>query len=463
MGAIPPHDTATVDGTWDGGANVNRIQDGASKATLRKMYAWVDSEKDPLTKAAYKFPHHEVSDTGSVGAANLNGVRNALARLPQSNVPESDWEAVKKHLQHHLDMAKAALDGEGDDDELPLVTRDFIIRSLDAQTRCADFVASTDAIDSYGEIVEQDWVLDDYLKNPIVLYAHQSRDLPIGQCVDVGMRDGQLECRIQFATAEMNPKAEQVWQLVKGKFLRAVSVGFMPTNMRWEMRDGADVMVLSGNCLKEISVTPVPANAEALAKMRSRAARASSKAQPATDTTVDAVEENQIMSTDLEKKLVDATARLAEIDQRSKDAVVKAVEFEQRAATAEAKQSIAEKALRVSEEKLAKLETERTVRETEHTKACADRDAAVKRADDAEAKLIELEVDMLVGKKIAPTEKDDFIKLRKSSPELFASMVTKRADMKLTERVTESDTKANGTADPANVGTDTSGEIWNTL
>jgi hypothetical protein len=77
--------------------------------TAKAMYAWYDEsqvEDGELPKSACKLPHHEVSADGTPGAANLSGVRNALARLPQSDIPASQHDAVRRHLQAHLDDAK---------------------------------------------------------------------------------------------------------------------------------------------------------------------------------------------------------------------------------------------------------------------------------------------------------------------------------------------------------------------
>lgn len=107
-GAIPSHDTATVDKTWDAAANLKRLGDNPGRAKLRAMHAWVDSNGDPEKKASYKLPHHEVAADGTVGAANLAGVRNALSRLPQSNIPAADENAVRNHLNRHLNKSRSS-------------------------------------------------------------------------------------------------------------------------------------------------------------------------------------------------------------------------------------------------------------------------------------------------------------------------------------------------------------------
>jgi hypothetical protein len=107
LGAIASHDTAVIDEAWDGPAEEAKIPNDAGKATLRKMYAWVDPDKDADTKAAYKLPHHKVVD-GQPKTANVRGVRNALSRLPQSSIPEADHDSVRAHLNRHLEKYNAS-------------------------------------------------------------------------------------------------------------------------------------------------------------------------------------------------------------------------------------------------------------------------------------------------------------------------------------------------------------------
>jgi signal peptide peptidase SppA len=118
MPPIGVHHTDTVDRPWDGPAAEARLSNDAGAATYRREYAWADPEGDPDTKAAYKFPHHEVSADGTPGAANLNGCRNGLSRLPQSNVPAGDHPGVQSHLEAHL--ADAPSTGATDEDIEPL-------------------------------------------------------------------------------------------------------------------------------------------------------------------------------------------------------------------------------------------------------------------------------------------------------------------------------------------------------
>lgn len=285
-----------------------------------------------------------------------------------------------------------------------LVTLGITLRSIDEAARTVDFIASTDAVDTYDEIVDQGtWELDVYRANPVVLFAHKSRELPIGKSVDVAVRNGRLECRIQFATEDMNPEAERVWKLIKGQFLRAVSVGFIPRDVKWEKRDGKDVFVLYGNSLREISVTPVPANHEALAKMRARAlaGRPANEAPRAQENDMD--EKNK---QELESQLAAATKAIEE---------AKAKRAEELAAK-DAELALAAKALESLQAKAESLTAERDA-------LVVERDALAKEKADLHAKMTEAEVDALVGDKITPAQKDDFLALARESRARFDAIV----------------------------------------
>jgi len=139
------------------------------------------------------------------------------------------------------------------------------VRAQDEAARSIDVIASSDAIDSYGEILVQDWDLERYKKNPVVLYGHNSWGKPIGYASEVRVQDGQLLAKLHFVDARANPEAEQVWQGILQGSLRAVSVGFRSREASMRRIGEHDVYVLSGNELLEISVVPIPANPEAVA------------------------------------------------------------------------------------------------------------------------------------------------------------------------------------------------------
>jgi len=164
-----------------------------------------------------------------------------------------------------------------------LVRRSFGIttRGFDAQTRSIEVVASTTTVDSHGDVVEQDWVLDRYKRNPVVLWHHNNFEssgysfggacdpedfLPIGHAQDVRVEGGQLIARIVFGSKEYNEMSERVMLGFKEGHIRAVSVGFYPGTVTKEMTPGGEIYRLGQNELLEISAVPIPSNPDAVAK-----------------------------------------------------------------------------------------------------------------------------------------------------------------------------------------------------
>lgn len=327
------------------------------------------------------------------------------------------------------------------------------VRALRPHTREVDFVASTDAIDSFDEVVEQSWRLDRYLSNPVVLFAHQSRELPIGKCTRVVVIDGQLECTIQFATADMNPKAEQVFRMVQEKILNAVSVGFMPRSIRHEMRDGREVYVLSDNELHEISVTPIPANPEALAKMKAKA-RAEAVHTGETDMTFEQLKAERDAAVAASEKAI-AERATADVQAREFDAKASKAIEERDAAIVERDAAIAANAkhleiVKVESEQIAKSLEDVGIAKVEgetfagRVKRLAD---AKKAADD---KVTDMEVAALVGVKILPAEKDAMASLAKKDRESFDALIAARPELSLLSQVVPATkTKESASIDPA--------------
>lgn len=142
--------------------------------------------------------------------------------------------------------------------------------------RAFDVIASTDDVDMCGDVLVQDWDLRRFNQNPVVLYFHNimgcdpEDSLPVGFGTETSVVDGKLRSTIHFVTEDANPLAEQCFQGFKQGSLRAVSVGFRSKLGRMETRNGADVFVLSGNELLEISVCPVPINPNAVLDEKSK-------------------------------------------------------------------------------------------------------------------------------------------------------------------------------------------------
>lgn len=138
------------------------------------------------------------------------------------------------------------------------------VKSVDRENFKIRFVFSSAKIDRHGEVIDQKgWILENYLKNPVVLWGHDQSKFPIGKAENMSLETGDLEGDVIFAYNE-NPEAAIAFELCAGGFLNAGSVGFM--NIKWMYDETSDLLTLLQNELFEFSIVNVPANPDALSK-----------------------------------------------------------------------------------------------------------------------------------------------------------------------------------------------------
>ena len=135
------------------------------------------------------------------------------------------------------------------------------------------FVASTAAVDRYGDVAVQNWELESYKDNPVVLFNHDQQSLPIGKG-DVRIENEQLMIDVEFDMDD--PTAAEIARKAKSGFLNAVSVGFQPLEFvpRNELPGDHEHKGDMGNLytkseLLEVSIVTIPAQPEAVAVQRS--------------------------------------------------------------------------------------------------------------------------------------------------------------------------------------------------
>jgi HK97 family phage prohead protease len=133
------------------------------------------------------------------------------------------------------------------------------------------YVFSTPEIGRDMHTVASDaWVMDNFLRNPTFLWAHDDRMLPIGRVVEIGDVNGKLKGTVEYAERDLNPFADAVYQHVRAGYLSAVSTAWIPiegTMSRDKSRlRGVDFTKVE---LLEISQVPVPGLPAALAEARS--------------------------------------------------------------------------------------------------------------------------------------------------------------------------------------------------
>lgn len=136
------------------------------------------------------------------------------------------------------------------------------LKKIDDDKAVVDGIFSSANEDRHGDIVVQTFDLKAFKKNPVILdsHDHHNADSVIGKATGLKVVKNKLQGKIQFAVDE-NPKAKVIFDLIKGGYLNAFSIGFIPK----EFDDGNKILKSE---LLEISVVSVPANADALVQAK---------------------------------------------------------------------------------------------------------------------------------------------------------------------------------------------------
>ena len=168
-----------------------------------------------------------------------------------------------------VDLAKSSNDLPSD----IAIHKEYIaddIKIHSDKSRRITFAVSTEDVDRDRDIIMADgWKLKAFKKNPVVLWAHSYRELPIAKSVKIGIQDKKLVSTADFVPEDIYSFAETVFQMIKMGILNSASVGFRPLKHIFnEERRGIDILSAE---LLEWSVVPVPANSEALVQFRSAA------------------------------------------------------------------------------------------------------------------------------------------------------------------------------------------------
>ena len=133
------------------------------------------------------------------------------------------------------------------------------------------YIISDETVDSYGDIVRQNFDLDRFSKNPVVLFQHKQQEFPVGALVNIRTESGRTEGDVIFH--KMTGASKIAYDLASSGFFRAGSIGFMP--LSWNDPQGEEREKLGlgkygidflKSELLEFSLVSVPANKNAVAQ-----------------------------------------------------------------------------------------------------------------------------------------------------------------------------------------------------
>lgn len=132
-----------------------------------------------------------------------------------------------------------------------------VTKAKDLGEGIIEAIVASDSQDRHGEVLELKGLdTSKYMQNPVVLWAHDYSQPPIGKTLSLRKSGGKLIAKIKFAIDE-DSFAHKIYRLYKGGFMKAFSIGFIPKEVDENKYTKAEMI--------EHSSVPVPANPEALA------------------------------------------------------------------------------------------------------------------------------------------------------------------------------------------------------
>lgn len=140
------------------------------------------------------------------------------------------------------------------------------------EQRSARFVMTAQIADRYGDVVvSKGGDLSNFEKNPVALWAHNSRGFPIGQWANIAVVNGspkRMEGDCVLDPEGTTEETDTIGRLIAAGSVRACSIGFIPT--AWERitdeKDRTTGYQFNEWELLECSPCSVPANPAAIVK-----------------------------------------------------------------------------------------------------------------------------------------------------------------------------------------------------
>jgi len=280
MAAIRSHTTDTTDEPWNAADNVANLKTGADESYYKQMFAYQDPDADPTTKSAYSYPHHMVSEDGTIGAANMRACSSGIAALNGArgghSLSQNDRKMVYNHLSNHLD------DAGQDVPELASVasTDGALARAVDLETKRYVYVSlrelKTDdngVFSGYASAYAKDLQGDKIQPGAFARSIAQKRgQIPIFYNHDdgewIGLSTSLAEDGRGLAlTGQLfqNSAGQDAYQLLKGAaalgYRVGMSIGFTAND--WDYGDDSMIRTLKEIDLWEASLTPFPAQPKA--------------------------------------------------------------------------------------------------------------------------------------------------------------------------------------------------------
>lgn len=142
------------------------------------------------------------------------------------------------------------------------------------ETRVVTFTISTEDVDRDSDIVRQAGIdKDDYMKNPVIMFAHNSKSLPIGSTLKIWRSNNSTKALalIYDDRVDSTGLSDTIFRMVKAGALRGASIGFSSKEARYPTDDEIKQykmnpygVIYEKVSMHEWSVCSIPANQNSL-------------------------------------------------------------------------------------------------------------------------------------------------------------------------------------------------------
>lgn len=149
-------------------------------------------------------------------------------------------------------------------------TKEFSIKrnSVNSKERTLEAVLTERMVDRDSEVVEPAGArLENFKKNPVMPWGHQSFDPPIGYWSDIKQTKERITAKGHFLPEGKSARADEVFACFETGVLRSFSIGFDPIAISDEtVLEGQKGATITDWELLEASPVTIPANPGSLVK-----------------------------------------------------------------------------------------------------------------------------------------------------------------------------------------------------
>lgn len=132
-----------------------------------------------------------------------------------------------------------------------------------------DVLVSNAATDRYGESIAVEGIdTTEVMRNPVVLWAHDYQDLPLGRILKLWKSGGNLYARIHLDT-DLSEFADTVYKMILRGTINAVSIGGLVRKWGADEAGITDWAKIDELEMVELSIVPVGAHPDALVVSKS--------------------------------------------------------------------------------------------------------------------------------------------------------------------------------------------------